>query len=201
MSPKFDPALHEAIKAQPWQHASFLSGTAGRSQPQKQGGDADDQQQPLPPEDDGGGVGPVPGAPSPRDEAASDPTSDEENGGAGGASEYSPSTPEHDLDLDQLLPDDTLLQAFVPAAGCADSSVRAENASASVADARPSATVREAPPAASDLERPSKVPRASDGSHKVPRLNAVNFVAGAHNDESISPDLHDHDLDLLEDYD
>ena len=98
MSPKFDPALHEAIKAQPWQHASFLSGTAGRSQLQKQGGDADDQQQPLPPEDDGGGVGPVPGAPSPRDEAASDPTSDEENGGAGGASEYSPSTPERDLD-------------------------------------------------------------------------------------------------------
>ena len=61
MSPKFDPALHEAVKAQPWQHASFLSGTAGRSQPQKQGGDADDQQQPLPPEDDGGGVGPIPG--------------------------------------------------------------------------------------------------------------------------------------------
>ena len=79
--------------------------------------------------------------------------------------------------------------------------MRAENASASVADARPSATVREAPPAESDLERPSKVPRASDGSHKVPRLNAVNFVAGAHNDESISPDLNDHDLDLLEDYD
>eukprot|EP00439_Symbiodinium_sp_Y106_P080617 s1782_g19.t1 len=128
----FDPALHDVIKAQPWQHARFLSKVV------------------MPminssPEDDGGGVGPVPGAPSPRDEAASDPTSDEEDGGAGGASEYSPSTPEHDLDLDQLLPDDTLLQAFVPAAGCADSSVRAENASASVADARPSATVREAP--------------------------------------------------------
>ena len=45
------------------------------------------------------------------------------------------------------------------------------------------------------------MPRAADGSHKAPRLNAVNFVAGAHNDESISPDLHDHDLDLLEDYD
>ena len=80
MSPKFDKALHDFIKAQPWQHSSFLSGTASRSQAQKHTVRVDEDDKLPHDEGDGGGAGVIPFAASPQDEAASDPPSDGERG-------------------------------------------------------------------------------------------------------------------------
>ena len=197
MIPKFDKSLHDVIKAQPWQHSSFLSGTAGRSQAQKlvvSIEDGDDAA-PLPAAvDDGIGVGLAAPAGTP-DEAGSDPPSDEENGGA---SEFSPSTPE--VDADEVMNDDTLLQDLVPqaAAGAAEDTVQTSTGSDSVD--RPAAVVREAPPDEENVERPAKVLKPAGSSHKAPRVNAINFV-GEHNDEATVPRFEHEELDLLDDYD
>ena len=91
MTKLYDPSLHDVIKAQPWQHASFLAGAAGKSQAQKQL-----VVEPAP-ADDPLGVGPIVTG-SPQDEAASDPPSSSDTEEASGASEFSPRTPEQDLD-------------------------------------------------------------------------------------------------------